>query len=256
MTLTKNCWPMRTASNSSNSFNANKDDLKDLSDDFHDLEHFYEHQKPTWDALRKAYGRFQPNRSELEHDATAAPAWKRIGEILKAPTPFGMLHEVNGLIHTVESVNTSLVSQRRGDALVKIDNFLTIVGQELDVIDAEPALRAACTGPLQKLRSQVGAEESLAHITQAKQDGQQAYDDAVSKIEEASKLSKSVLDGNGPGSISGATMTTVKPRRVIEPSKLVAKHYLETPQDVADFLSILKQKLDDALSNKERIEIR
>ena len=181
-------------------FNANKDDLKDLSDDFHDLEHFYEHQKPTWDALRKACGRFQPNRSELEHDPTAGPAWKRMGEILKAPAPYGMLHEVDGLIRTVEAVNTSLVSERRGEALAKIDNFLTIVGQELDVIDAESALRAACTGPLQKLRSQVGAEESLAHITQAKQDAQQAYDAAVTRIEEASKSSKLVLGGNGPGS--------------------------------------------------------
>ena len=39
----------------------------------------------------------------------------------------------------------------------------------------------------------------------------------------------------------------MKSRRVIEPAKLVAKHYLETPQDVADFLSTLKQNLEDAL---------
>ena len=84
-----------------------------MSDDFHDLEHFYEHQKPTWDALRKACGRFQPNRNELEHDAKAGPAWKRMGEILKAPSPYGMLHEVDGLIHTVEAVNSALVSERR-----------------------------------------------------------------------------------------------------------------------------------------------
>jgi hypothetical protein len=237
-------------------FNVNKDDLKDLSDDFHDLEHFYEHQKPTWDAHRKACGRFQPNRGELEHDATAAPAWRRMVELLKAPAPFGMLHEVNGLINTVESVNKSLVSERRGEALSKINDFLTIVEQELDVIDAETALREVCLGPLQKLRSQVGVEESLAHITQAKQDAQHVYDFAVSKIEEASKPPILVLGGNGPGSKSGTTATAVKSRRVIEPAKLVAKHYLETPQDVADFLSTLKDRLDDALSKNERIEIR
>ena len=102
----------------------------------------------------------------------------------------------------------------------------------------------------------MGAEESLAHITQAKQDAQQAYDAAVTKIEEASKSSKLVLGGNGPGSTGGTTVTAVKSRRVIEPAKLVAKHYLETPQDVADFLSTLKQNLEDALSKNERIEIR
>jgi hypothetical protein len=228
-------------------FNANKDDLKDLGDDFHDLEHFYEHQKPTWDALRKACARFQPNRQELSHDSQAGPAWCRMGEILKAPAPYGMLHEVDGLIRTVEAVSTSLVSERRGEALAKIDDFLTIVSEELKVIAAEPPLRTACTAPLQKLRSQVGAEESLAHITQAKQDAQQLYDDAVTKIEEASKSPKLVIGGNG---------TAVKSRRVIEPAKLVPKHYLETQGEVDEFLGSLRQNLEDALARNERIEIR
>jgi hypothetical protein len=237
-------------------FNVNKDELKDLSNDFHDLEHFYEHQKPTWDALRKANGRFQPNRSELEHDATAAPAWKRMGEILKAPAPFGMLHEVDALINTVKAVNSALVAARRKEALEKIDGFLTIVGQELDVISAEAALKASCTGPLQTLRSRVAAEESLAHITQAKQDAQHTYDTAVTKIEEASKSPKPVMASDGAGKRTPSAVTAVKPRRVIEPAKLVQSVYLETKADVDGFLETLRTELERAIANKERIEIR
>jgi hypothetical protein len=234
-------------------FNANKDALKDLGDDFHDLGHFYEHQKPTWDALRKACIRFQPNRQELSHDSKAGQAWNRMREILKAPAPYGMLHEVDGLIGTVEAVNTSLISERRGEALAKIDDYLTIVGQELDVLAAEPALREACTGPLQKLRSQAAAEGSLAHITQAKQDALQLYDDAETEIEEASKL---VVGGNGARPTPTATVTAVKPRRVIEPAKLVPKRYLETQGEVDEFLGSLRQNLEGALAKNERIEIR
>jgi hypothetical protein len=179
-----------------------------------------------------------------------------MGEIQKAPSPYGMLHEVDGLIRTVEAVNTSLVSERRDEALTKIDDFLTIVGQELDAIDAESALRATCSGPLQKLRSQVGTEESLAHITQAKQDAQHAYSAAVTRIEEASKSSKLVMGENGPGKHPAATVTAVKPRRIIEPAKLVSKHYLETQGDVDVFLASLKQNLEAALAKNERIEIR
>ena len=51
-------------------FNARKDELLDFSDSYHDLEHFYEHQKPTWDTLRKAYTTYTLNRSQLEQDAT------------------------------------------------------------------------------------------------------------------------------------------------------------------------------------------
>ena len=39
-------------------FNTQKDDLLDLADEFHDLEHFYDTRRPTWEKLRKAYERF------------------------------------------------------------------------------------------------------------------------------------------------------------------------------------------------------
>ena len=68
-------------------FNTLKNDLLDLADQFHDLEHFYDHQKPTWEKLRKAHAAFQLNRLELEKDAQAGPALKRMQEILSAPVP-------------------------------------------------------------------------------------------------------------------------------------------------------------------------
>ena len=55
-----------------------KKDLLDFAERYHDLEHFYDHQKPTWEKLRKANERFQLNRLELERDAQAAPALQRI----------------------------------------------------------------------------------------------------------------------------------------------------------------------------------
>ena len=36
-------------------FNTLKNDLLDLAEQFHDLEHFYDHQKPTWEKLRRAH---------------------------------------------------------------------------------------------------------------------------------------------------------------------------------------------------------
>ena len=83
--------------------------MLDLADDFNDLEHFYEHQKPTWEKLRKACERFQLNRLELERDAQAGPALKRMQEILAAPSPYGLIKEAEGLITTVGTVNTALV---------------------------------------------------------------------------------------------------------------------------------------------------
>jgi hypothetical protein len=82
-------------------FNERKDDLLDLSDNYRDLEHFYEHQKPTWEKLRQACARFQLNRLDLERDDKACPALQRMDEILFAPSPYGLIKETEGLISTV-----------------------------------------------------------------------------------------------------------------------------------------------------------
>ena len=88
---------------------------------FHDLEHFYDHQKPTWEKLRKAHAAFQLNRLELERDAQAGPALKRMQEILSAPSPYGLIKEAEDLITTVSAVNSSLLTGRRTQAIAKID---------------------------------------------------------------------------------------------------------------------------------------
>ena len=92
-------------------------DLRDLADMFHDLDHFYEHQRPMWDKLGKASSRFELNRMELERDDSARSALRRMGEILVAPSPYELLKEAEGLIRTVSEVNEGLLSARRAQAL-------------------------------------------------------------------------------------------------------------------------------------------
>jgi hypothetical protein len=106
-------------------FNTLKKDLLDLADQFHDPEHFYKHQKSTWEKLRKAHATFQLNRLDLEKDAQAEPALKRMREILSAPCPYGHIKEVEALINTVDAVNSALLTGRRRQAISKIDTQIT-----------------------------------------------------------------------------------------------------------------------------------
>ena len=62
--------------------NEHESNLRDLADGFHDLDHFYEHQRPMWDKLRTASGRFKLNQMELERDESAGSALRRMSEIL------------------------------------------------------------------------------------------------------------------------------------------------------------------------------
>ena len=81
-------------------------DLRDVADRFHDLNHFYEHQRPMWDKLSAESGRFKLNQMELDRRRlrrACAAADER--NPLAAPNPYGLLKEAEGLIRTASEVN-------------------------------------------------------------------------------------------------------------------------------------------------------
>ncbi len=227
-----------------------KADLLDLSDSVHELENFYDTQRPTWEKLRKAYARFQLNRTWLDKDATAAAALKRMKEILAAAAPYGMVKDAESLIQTVEAVNAALVTKRRDHVLQRIDAHLAKVGSELDAAQASNDLRNPCLYPLQTLRRQVEAQTSIAHINQAQQSAVEAADEAIDKIEAATKerAEKDIGEKKPP--------VYVKKRRIIQAARLAPKAPLETQADVDGYLERLRQALEAAISAGERIEIR
>jgi hypothetical protein len=234
-------------------FNALKPELLELADDFHDLKNFYDHQRPAWERLRRASERFQLNRLELERDTKAAPALKRIHDILSARCPYSLIKEGDGLIHMVSGVNDELVSARRADTLKAIDAQFAEISKELDNVDADTGLKTACLRPLEDLRTQVEHEQSLAHIAQAKAEAVNALDKAITCIEAALKA-KTPLPAQ-PGKTE-PTAPAVKPRCVIKPADFVNKTYLETPEDVEAFITDLRQRLEAAIAKNERIQIR
>lgn len=234
-------------------FNTLKPELLELTDSYHDLKNFYEQQKPAWEKLRKASERFQLNRLELERDAKAAPALKRIHAILAAPAPYNLIKEGENLIQTVNGINDALVSARRADALRAIDAQISEIENELNEVQAEPVLKDACLQPVQDLRKQVEREQSLAHIAQAQTEALYALDNALGRIEEALKAKPKEEPS---ASKSAPAAPVVKARRVIKAADVVTKPYLETPEDVEAFLKELRQRLEAAIAKNERIQIR
>jgi hypothetical protein len=241
-------------------FNTLKNDLLVLADHFHDLEHFYEHQKPTWEKLRKAHAAFQLNRLELEKDAQSAPALKRMQEILSAKSPYGLIKEADALIDTVKGVNSSLLAERRIEVIAKIDGHIGMLNKDLATAHGEAELRAVCLEPLEALREQVQQQDSLAHITQAEGEAVNEFDTAVGRIEEF--LRKSAQQpppepkGGEPGGAQLPPAPAVKKQRIVKPADIVKTTYLESSEDVNNFLNALKQELETALANNERIQIR
>ena len=224
-------------------------DLRDLADVFHDLDHFYEHQRPMWDKLGKASSRFELNRMELERDDFAGSALRRMCEILVAPSPYELLKEAEGLIRAVSEVNEELLSARRTQALATIAEQTAIVSAEVSTAGGGDALKTTCLTPLEKLAKQVSTHESLAHIDQAESESVRLKDKALTRIERY--LARKAEEGK-----AAQDKPAIRPRRVVSPVKLVKSAYLESQADVDAFLDDLRTELTAALARNERIEIR
>jgi hypothetical protein len=234
-------------------FNTLKRDLLDLADRFHDIEYFYEHQKPTWEKLRKAHAAFQLNRLELEKDTKAGPAVKRMQEILSAKIPYGYIKEADGLINAVNAVNSSLLTGRRTQAIHKIDAHIMTLSKDIAAAQGDASLRVACLTPLEALREQVRMEESLAHITQAEGEAVKEFDAAVGRIED---FLRTPTEPKESGSGKVQSPYPVKKQRIVKPADIMKATYLETSDDVNGFLNALRQELEKAIANDERIQIR
>ena len=118
-------------------FNSQKADLLDIAANYSDLEQFYEHQKPTWEKLRKAFDRFQLNRLELERNAQAAVALKRMHDILVAPSPYSLIKEAEALIASTTASNTSLIAEARKQATSKLDGYVEAITKDIEASNGD-----------------------------------------------------------------------------------------------------------------------
>jgi hypothetical protein len=241
-------------------FNENKENLLQLSDDFHDLEHFFESQKPTWDKLLKAEQQFSLNQRQLEQDEEAKKALDRIKVIRSAPEPYSMVHEVDPLVTSIQKVNDKLVNEQRTQSLGQIEAQIEAIRQELKAAGDDADLSSSCLKPLESLKSQVTGQTSLAHITQAEADAVNLKDAAITKIgrfitqQAAAKAMKVAEDG--PNKSADDPTPKFKQPKVIHPKTLTTKNYLESQADIDEFLTELRKQLEAAINNDERIEIR
>jgi hypothetical protein len=234
-----------------------KDDFQDLSDSVGELRNFYTTQKPTWDKLQQAHRNFDLNRQELVKDIDAAANLTRIEEILGNAAPYGMIKDADGLIGKVSAVNDTLVQKRRGNAVEKIDGHIAKVKTELDDVGATPELRNECLSPIQTIKADVEKQSSIAHIYQLQGTALDAADDAFASIEAAARVKpKPKPEDGGTDDPPPAPPKQSKIRRVVEPTKLVTQSFLESKEDVDAFLESLRDELETAINNNERVEIR
>jgi hypothetical protein len=168
-----------------------------------------------------------------------------------------------------DQANTGLISKRRDHVLTRIDAHIAKIEKELDRVQASSDLRNQCLYSLQTLKQQVAKHESIAHINQAWDDARDAVDEAFDKIEAASKAKPNPKpvgptkgnggdgeDQGGKGTGEPEPPVYVKKRTIVKAAQLAPEGFLETQSDIDAYLSKLRQALESAIKNDERVEIR
>ena len=148
-------------------------------------------------------------------------------------------------------VNDRLVSEARAPAMADIQRLLGGLMNELERVNASAAMQKSAAEELQKLLATAAAATSIAHIAQARQQAEGAYDRALSAVEKAQ-----VLPAPKPGVPAPAPLPPVKKRRVVEAKALWTGEFIETADDVKVFVEKLRCALQAAVDAGERVQIK
>ncbi len=239
-------------------FLSRKDDLLDLSDSFHDLSNFYTKQRPLWEELRQAADRFHLNDLELQRDPSAAVARERMGQILKSPSPYKLISEVRGLIDTVDTINTALVSTRRAEVLKTVEKERTLAMAEIANAGNPGNLLQDAVVRYQILADACGKHQSVAHLDQAASEANRVFESTLSAIEDYTVKSARTDPAPSPGAGTETPIPLPAPkhRRVIQIGDLLEKPFLESTEEVEVFLTKLRTELTDAVAKGERIQLK
>jgi len=256
----------------------NKNDYLDLEEDYRDIHEFFTKQLHSWQQLQTALNHFEKNRQALEKDDAARKALAELKQISEAEAPYGQLHKVANLVETVETVNNRILDEKRSHAIERVDEKITQLQAEIAKSGiASPDLSNRLLRPLQLIKEELTEETGIAQIYMLQtQTAQDKLDDSLYGLEraiqaEAEKQAKAQKDAQEdsesytekPSPDTAPKPAPVQmPKPVVEVSaakvfgKLASGIYLESQEDVDQFVSSLKTELEAAVASGKRVRLK
>ncbi|MFN9174043.1 MAG: hypothetical protein ACK58N_05875 [Synechocystis sp.] len=210
---------------------------------------FYTHQRHSWEQLRSTVQDLSQNRLQLESHPEAGASLSQMEAILKAKRPYGSLNQVSALKASASAYNTQLVTDARQGAMTTLQTYLGQIEAEVSRLALDGTVRSQAIAPLQRLIKEVEQSSSIAHIYQAQAQGESVFDRGMALIE---KASQPPVDPD----IDTPPKPTTKPRRVVEVKRLCSDSFIETPEQIDQFLAALRQELETVIAANERVQIK
>lgn len=261
----------------------NKADYLDLEEDYRDLHEFFENQQPIWNALLDALRAFSINKAALVKVESAKKALAELERIAALPSPYSVLHTTPQLIETVQAVQQKLIQEKRDHALKRLEEKAAQLNYEISNTGLNSAhISNQVLRPLHELKEQIANESSIAQIYLAQT---QTADDllhnslellrthaeaelARRRQREAAAATTTTTTSSPTNSGPAAAESPVTKPTVIAPkpvfqvsavdvfSALRQGMYIETTEEMDQFIDALKAKLKSAIEDGKRVQIR
>jgi hypothetical protein len=220
--------------------------LLDIEKEYKELHPFFTHQKSSWKNLQDALRLYSQNTLQLEENAEVKAAIARMNVIAKDPRPYGMLHEVNKLVHTVSEENDRLIAEIKEPAKTKTLDLIKSLNTELDDKSISESLRSSILQPLQNTLESICEEKGIANIVSAPQRAHDQFEQALERINDEAKI---LGGGVTPPGIT-------KKHRTVEAKNYCSTGYMETEVEVDAFIKSLREVLIAAVNSDEKIRIK
>jgi len=247
----------------------NKNDFLNAEEDYRDLHHFYTKQMISWQQLLRALHQFQPNAQLLTKDTKAATALTELQSIADNDAPYGQIQKIAGLVETLDAANNALLYEKRSHAISRVDEKVTQLQQEIDSSGiGTPDLSNRLLMPLQQIKKQIADESSVAQIYMLQtQLAEEKMDDGLDQLHQAMKIENEQQKKHAAAGKSDQTderkhqaVAEPKPVADVSASALLGKVqpglYLESQQDVDNYLDALRTELERLIQQNRRIRIR
>jgi len=257
--------------------------LVDFSEDYEDLDDFYNSQITIWQQLETALQSFKPNEHTLSRNPEVQSALQQLHSIRASDAPYAKLNRVDELISLVRKENSLVLEKRRTEVLAEIDELIELLTEQF--ADLPQKLSNKALYPLQQCKKRIESTESIHQLNSELQEANQQEDEAIALLnryaeEQAKKMQTAhqeapaeVLD-NGqadaaiPTAKPAASKVVKPPRRVVivSPAELLSQSggakytggakYIDDEAGVEAYLAHLRKKLVAVVASGDRVRIK
>lgn len=212
-------------------------ELKRYAEEHPLVEGFHTKQKTIFGQGRQFVSEKKANAAYWD-DATKE-VWQNLLKILDDSRPYNQIPKIKGCVEKLTVADSEVLDAKRKEVLPIVDKLITQLTTFAGEVKATDQQRNKALEPLQAIKKKVESATLVDAILAAASQAQIAFEESWKQLE-------ALIKKGG----------TAKPSVKVQAAEFAKQPFLETEDDVADFVKKLRERLEAEIKAGRRIQIR